>query len=93
MVIVLKFFFVFITRCKKGIPSVNISKTVIDNSISSYSHETGKTIDWDKLNDYLSPDGNLNNSNKNCYLKKSIQFENSKNAILGHLNINSLMNY
>ena len=59
----------------------------------SYPHQTVATTNRDELFDSFSTDATLNNTNQNCLLKtRSFRFKNPKNAIVGHLIINSVRN-
>ena len=58
-----------------------------------YPHQTDVTTDRDKLNNSFSGDDTHDNLNQNFLLKTtSFRFENRKNVIVGHRNINSLRN-
>ena len=58
-----------------------------------YPHQTHVTTDRDELNNSFSADDTHDNLNQNFLLKtKSFRFENPKNVIVGHRNINSLRN-
>ena len=61
------------------------------NINDSHPHQTVASTNRDELFDSFSADTILNNTNQNCLLKtKSFRFENPKNVIVGHLNINSI---
>ena len=58
-----------------------------------YPHQTHVTTDRDELNNSFSADDTHDNLNQNFLLKTtSFRFENPKNVIVGHRNINSLRN-
>ena len=59
----------------------------------SYPHQADAITDRNELSDSFSAEATLDNSNQNYLLKtKSFRFENPKNVIVGHLNINFLRN-
>ena len=58
-----------------------------------YPHQKDATTDRDELNNSFSADDTHDNLNQNFLLKTtSFRFENPKNVIVGHRNINSLRN-